>query len=236
MITRSLRGASLLFSRSRRAVRTVVAAIAAALMLAASAASPAAAASTAPSRYLEFSIVSGSPSGFKGHSFLMIKNVSSTSYKILGFTLKAGKIMTIGTFGNKSDGKGVYLNLEAYKNYATDRSFTVRIPAGWRGDIEKEVKVRNYWSCPTNCSSFAASVWNKIITTTKWRVNAGSPINRPLALEKSIAAIPGNVKNLDIPGRAKENVRRLWPDGTLTVASAKTLKAGSSGDISYCFS
>lgn len=195
---------------------------------------PAAHAAESSMPTFELTVISGGDGQASGHAFIMLKNISKANIKVFGFNIKIGKIMTVGTFGNKSDGKGVYLNLEAHKNYRTDRSLMIKITPQQMTSLTKWIKGHNYWSCPSNCSSFASGAWNHVAPTSK-DLDAGFP-NTPTSLENSIKSKTGNKANIDIPGRAKENVRRLMSDGTLKKASAKTLSGGSSGDIGHCFS
>lgn len=179
-------------------------------------------------------LVTAGDGGVSGHSFLVVNNISSGTVKVAGFSIVKGKSMSIGTFGNKSDGKGVYFNLELYKQYKTDESIT---SGGLAKDdissLSSYIKNNNSWSCPANCSTFASGAWN-LVEPAALAVNAGFP-NTPSNLEASVKALPGDKKNIKLPKRAASSVKRLRSDNSVVDASAKTLNDGSSGSIFDCF-
>lgn len=54
---------------------------------------------------------SGSSFNFSGHSFLMVENISSSKIIVGKMSLDKNEIVTIGTWGNKNQHKGVWYNL-----------------------------------------------------------------------------------------------------------------------------
>lgn len=55
----------------------------------------------------EISVFASKETG-QGHAFLMFKNTSSDSYMVGNYELQPNKTVTVGTWGNKDDGRGVY--------------------------------------------------------------------------------------------------------------------------------
>lgn len=192
-----------------------------------------------PPNTFTLSVISAGGGSFKGHGYLMLKNIAPDTIKVFGFGVKAGKVITVGTFGNKGEGKGVYLNLEAYKQFkGTRASLSMNINQNQLVDLVKWVKEHNSWSCPSNCSTFASGAWSLLAPNDK-DVSAGFP-STPTNLMNDIKRKSGYKKNIEIPKRAKETVKRLQSDGTLKDASAATLAGSSSGSnssgLQACFS
>ena len=48
------------------------------------------------------------------HAFIYIENTSSSKMKVGSYNIGAGKTLTLGTWGNKDEHKGIWYNLEAY--------------------------------------------------------------------------------------------------------------------------
>ncbi|MCL1839219.1 MAG: hypothetical protein FWG47_07945, partial [Propionibacteriaceae bacterium] len=155
----------------------------------------------------------------------------SSSLNIAGYSLGSGKSITIGTFGNKPDGKGVYFNLEAYGKFKTGYSIA---NSGLTKDnlltLSRYIKDNNKWKCPENCSWFAANAWNKFADKSK-QVSAGI-VATPTTLKDNISKLSGSKKNIQLPTVKKGEVMRLGTDGKLKAASSKTINTSSGSDSS----
>lgn len=120
----------------------------------------------------EVSIMSDGTSTGKGksygtHSFIYIKNISKNNLSILGLGIRPGKGVTVGTFGNRKDGKGIYLNLEGKyireeNAYQGRISLTRRITQKELNKMLGVMKASNKWSETKNCAWFATEAWNSI--------------------------------------------------------------------------
>ncbi|MCL1838057.1 MAG: hypothetical protein FWG47_01915 [Propionibacteriaceae bacterium] len=136
--------------------------------------------------------------------------------------------MTVGTFGNKSDGKGVYFNLEAYRKMSTGNS--IANPSLSAGDVKtlsKYVTEHSYWTCPENCSVWASRAWN-LFADTKKQLSPGYPAT-PTKLKGSIGKLSGYEENIKLPKVKKSDVMYLGTDGKPTAADAKTINVSSTG-------
>lgn len=136
------------------------------------------------------SIVSDGSGEFYGtHSFLYFYNTSKKNVSINGYVVAPNKGITIGTFGNKSEGKGVYVNLEAffiykYGAYENRVSLTTSISESQLKTMNSTIKNSNKWTTYYNCSWFAEKVWNSVAPSSR-KVNAGRP-STPATLSKCI--------------------------------------------------
>ena len=175
------------------------------------------------------------------HAYLLVTNTSKSNLNIAGYNLGSGKAITIGSFGNKPDGKGVYFNLEAYLRFST--GYSIANPGLTVDNVKtlsKYIKDNNKWYCFSNCSAWASIAWNQFADTNK-KVSAGNPAT-PANLKQSIGKLPGYQKNIKLPTVKKSEVLRLGTDGKLKTASAKSINtgsfsSGSSGSLPFavCF-
>lgn len=93
----------------------------------------------------------------------------------------------MGTWGNKSEHTGLWYSLEAYfisnnSSYTNRSSLLDKIDSTALATLTTHITGYDTWSLTNNCSSFAASGWNKICSTT---LSAGV-INTPSNLRSSI--------------------------------------------------
>lgn len=94
------------------------------------------------------------------HSFLLYKNTSKQNQIVAGVKVRPNHSITIGTYGNKSDGKGVYINLEAflatkYGAYSSRVSLSIPVTSSTLKNINYKIKKCNKWTYTNNCSWFA---------------------------------------------------------------------------------
>lgn len=116
------------------------------------------------------------------HSWLVVKNTSSSSFYVGGYNLSPGSSVTIGTWGNINQHTGIWYNLEGYYNLSTHVSVAKNITSSEVSDMNFTINNNDRWGLLYNCSSFASSVWNAISST---KVSAGL-VNTPSNLAESI--------------------------------------------------
>lgn len=112
-----------------------------------------------------------------GHAFLTIKNISSSEITVGGLKIKPNKTLSIGTFGNRSENKGLWYNLESYYAYHEDAftnavSMRVILDDSLLSTVSKNIINNDSWTLTNNCSSFATKIWNSVCSDT---LSAGTP-------------------------------------------------------------
>lgn len=173
----------------------------------------------------------GSGDSWGTHAFLYIKNTSKSNISVLSYSLKPGKGMTVGTYGNQNEGSGIYINLEAYyvskyDAYSPRVSLTTNVTSSQLKTLNKTMKKNNKWSYPKNCSWFAVKAWNSIAPKNK-RLSAGL-IKNPASLSKQIKKKAGYEKKKKIDKVDTEYVKRYKTNGKASSVSSKTKKNGKS--------
>lgn len=141
-----------------------------------------------------FSDGSGGTLGVGTHSFLYFVNISGHNITVLGNTIEPGKGITVGTFGNKSDGLGIYINLEAYDiehndGYSSRVSVSMNLTQSQLNSVNSVMESNNKWTLTKNCSWFATQAWNKVCPSSK-KLSPGL-IPTPATLSKNIKKISG---------------------------------------------
>lgn len=134
------------------------------------------------------------------HAWITISNISKSTITIGKFNVAAGKTMVLGTWGNKSEHKGLWYNLESYfikkqKAYSTRYSLKVEISSSSLSKLNTHIIGYDKWSKTTNCSSFAVSSWNEICST---KLSAGV-INTPKNLANSIRGVRNHSTGISVP-------------------------------------
>lgn len=129
-----------------------------------------------------------SSSNYVGHSFISIENILPNSSFLIGkLALNSNDGITIGTWGNKSEHKGMWYNLEGYFNkknnsYADRVSLSTYITIADLKIINEIIeKYNDKWSYFINCSSFAVDIFNSVSDIL---LSAGF-INTPSNLKKN---------------------------------------------------
>ncbi|MFZ1382773.1 MAG: hypothetical protein WAS54_08325 [Scrofimicrobium sp.] len=155
-----------------------------------------------------------------GHSFLMFTNISSTpKTMIIGVLgISKGKTVTVGTWGNRRDGQGIYYNLESYfgaSGFAGRVSASVDITEDQLGPINNYIRKNNAWSELNNCATFAEMTWFQSIRPSP---SAGTP-RTPEGLMNGIKKLSiGYTTNVSIPSATLSQVYRQ--DGTSSYHTA----------------
>ncbi len=101
-----------------------------------------------------------------GHAWLYFENLCDDTLKVGAYDLESSESVSVGTFKyTRADGGGVYYNVESYcveKYGAKNRvSLTVDLTKAELEEITNEINSSNYFTFFTNCSFFAAKIWNK---------------------------------------------------------------------------
>lgn len=131
-------------------------------------------------------------SAFGTHAFITVRNNSSANINVGKFSgIAPGKTMSIGTWGNKSEHKGLWYNLEAYfiskyASYGPRVSISYGLTSSQLSTLNSFIINNDKWSTLNNCSSFAVKAWNSI-ATTNYKLSAGTP-NTPKKLADNIKA------------------------------------------------
>ncbi len=124
------------------------------------------------------------------HAFITVKNISNSNITVGKLSgIAPGKTVSIGTWGNKTEHKGLWYNLESYfvsKNSAyTGRiSYSAALTSTELSALTAYIKNNDSWSNTTNCSSFAAGAWNSAVSSAD-KLSAGTP-NTPKKLAANI--------------------------------------------------
>ena len=126
------------------------------------------------------------------HSFVSFKNTSSSAIIIGGLNVQPGHEITLGTWGNKSQHKGLWYNLESYyihegNAYANRVSLTMDVTSSDVTSINRYISSNDEWSLLDNCSSFAEGLWNRVSSND---ISAGFP-ETPKKLADSIKSESG---------------------------------------------
>lgn len=179
----------------------------------------------------EVSIFASKAAG-SGHAFLMFKNTSNETYFVGHYELSPNKSVTVGTWGNKEDGKGVYYNLEAwfineYNAYSDRVSLKFSYTASELETFTQYIKSNNSWTLLFNCASFAERIWNSVATGSM-RVNAGFLIKTPTALFNNIKSKSGYITRQSVPSVLPDEVRRHTASSSSSVSSGSLSSSSSS--------
>lgn len=129
-------------------------------------------------------------SNFGVHAFITVKNNSSSNIDVGKLTAIApGKTVSLGTWGNKTEHKGLWYNLESYFVYKS-AAYSGRVSISYGLNSTQLNTLNNFitnndsWSKLSNCSTFASKAWNSI-ASTDYKVSAGVP-NTPKKLANDI--------------------------------------------------
>ena len=138
------------------------------------------------------------------YSWVVIHNQSSSSIKVGHMTVGTGKSVTLDTWANIKEHKGIWYNLEGYYTMAKHASVSTYINATQLSTMNKKINSIDRWGILINCSSFATDIWNSISHT-----NASSGlVNTPSGLASSIKSKFSSeyVTNRAIPSKSKHSI------------------------------
>ena len=170
------------------------------------------------------------------HAFLYFENITSRrQFNILGVVINPGNGITVGTWGNRNCGKGIYINIEAYLikengSYAPRVSLSINLTERQLTKAIQMMEKNNKWTKTQNCSWFASKVWNEVCPADM-KVSAGSVISTPASLSKSIKKKTGYQTRASVQKaylHAAE-MMRIYADKTKKPVSSSSVKSSSSG-------
>lgn len=128
------------------------------------------------------------------HSWIVIENLTNSKLRIGNYNIGGKRSVSLGTWGNIKQHKGIWYNLEAHLQYKANNNgqssaFSSHVSAG-KGLTSKDTKSLNTclfsinrWSYIDNCSYFAKSIWNSVAKT---KLSGGNIVDTPSGLAKSI--------------------------------------------------
>ena len=186
-----------------------------------------------------FSDGSGGTFGVGTHSFLCFENISGHNITVLGNVVAPGRGITVGTFGNKADGLGIYIDLEAYgiehgDGYANRVSVTIRLTQSKLNQVNSTMESNNKWLLTKNCAWFATQAWNKVCPSNM-KLSPGV-IPTPATLSKNIKKISGYATKKSVSkayvGNDTSAVKRR-KNGTNYAVSSGTLDGSGNSSSSF---
>lgn len=164
------------------------------------------------------------------HSWLVIKNTSSSSIYVGGYLLAANNSVTIGIWGNITQHKGIWYNLEGYYSMASNVSVSKNITSSELSSMNYYINLNDRWGYLYNCSSFATSVWNTISSV---KVSAGL-VNTPGNLANSIKSkfSSSYSNNYAIPSKSSSQLGYYSTSSSYVKAVPKFASGGGSSSFS----
>lgn len=151
---------------------------------------------------------SASGSGILGHSFLIVKNIGVSTITVGHMSVPVGQSITIGTFNNRKNHKGIWYNIEGYNGInATCYGLTTGLTGSQLNTFNNTLNNNDTWTVTKNCSYFAKTVWNS--------VNSPDTLSgtNPLSLANSIKKKSGYITNPSIPKKGINTIARQTANG-----------------------
>ncbi len=161
------------------------------------------------------------------HSFIVVKNPTSSTLVIGNYQIAPFGSVTLGTWGNIKEHKGLWYNLEGFYGSSSRVSIVKAIDVTALNLMNGTIKSNNSWSLLNNCSSFANKVWNSF---SNQKVNAGTP-NTPSKLAISIKSVFSSTSktNVSIPSKTRSDFN--YDSGTGLVSVPYPTGGGSSSSF-----
>ncbi|MFJ7917286.1 MULTISPECIES: hypothetical protein [unclassified Lysinibacillus] len=133
-----------------------------------------------------------------GHAWITVSNYKSTSISVGKLSgIAQYKLISVGTWGNKSEHTGLWYGLESkfvsQGAYSNRVSLSMDLTQAQLDTINSKIINGDSWSTLNNCSSFAVDVWNSVSSV---KLSAGSTIKTPTTLGDSIKSKTGYVSGL----------------------------------------
>lgn len=152
----------------------------------------------------EMSIFSYTANAFDtGHAWLYFENISDEDITVGKYVLSPGEGVSIGTFKySRSDGAGIYYNVEAYctARYGSSGrvSRTQTITEAQLAAVNTKILNNNNWTLSRNCVYFAELVWN---TVSGQKIETPSlPLSAKIAIKRGTYATN---KAMNVPAAGK---------------------------------
>lgn len=145
---------------------------------------------------------SGSSWSSQGHTCLAVRNDSDSTITIGHYNLSAGSIMTVGSWGNISDGKYAYYNIEKYRMvnnifaYSLSVYYKVSVTLSQIDKLTTAINNNYTWSETKNCARFARYCWNCMFSSTSaYHIPASSTVETPTQMYSKISNMSGYSTN-----------------------------------------
>ena len=132
-----------------------------------------------------------------GHAWITVSNYKSSSITVGKLSgIAQNKLLSVGTWGNKSEHTGLWYGLEskfvAQGSYSNRVSLSMDLTQAQLDTINSKIVNGDSWSTLNNCASFAVDVWNSVSSV---KLSAGT-IKTPTNLRDSIRSKTGYVNGL----------------------------------------
>lgn len=99
------------------------------------------------------------------HSWLVVRNSSGSAILVGKKSVNNGDSVSIGTFGNISQHKGIWYNVELAYSVSSYVSMTRTIETNTQlNTLNNKINSKDSWSITNTCSTFAANVWNSVFS------------------------------------------------------------------------
>ncbi len=100
-----------------------------------------------------------------GHCWVYIENISDETLQVGAYRCPPGQGVSLGNwFITRSDGNGIYYNVEAYVGnvFGTGGMSAIKdtLTRAELQNVSRKAAKLNYWGLFYNCSFYAAMVWN----------------------------------------------------------------------------
>lgn len=163
------------------------------------------------------------------HSFIVVHNLTSNNMTVGHYTVEANGSVTLGTFGNVSQHKGIWYNMEGVYNVSTHVSVSQYISSSQLNTLNSNVNSSDVWATLNNCSSFASKVWNSISSTD---VSAGlvpTPSNLASSIKSKYSS--SYVLNRAKPAKTKNDIYYHSSSGIVKCTNPNWSGGSSSASI-----
>lgn len=178
---------------------------------------------------------SGSAGAFSGHTFLVVKNKTDSKIAVGHYNLGGGNIMSIGSWGNISDGEYVYYNIEKYRmvndifGYTPSVYYKVNITNEQLKKLTKAINDNYTWTLTKNCSRFARYCWNSMFDKdSSYHIEAASIVETPVAMYDKIKEMDGYKKNFEFGEKRNCTMSKVFVH---TSSSKENLSKDAKADV-----
>lgn len=100
-----------------------------------------------------------------GHSFILIENITSLSFNVIGITIHNRETISLGTYGNTNP-TGLWINRELQviggKIAHNSVYLTKQVKIKDEDKLDKFLLEQIDWNYTRNCSTYAVNFWNKM--------------------------------------------------------------------------
>lgn len=160
---------------------------------------------------------SGASSAITGHSFLVVKNHTSSSLTIGHYNLGKYKYLSIGTWGNIADGDYAYYNIEKYRmingicSYTPNVYLKVNVTKSQLEKLTKKINENYTWTLTKNCSRFARYCWNSMFSKdSRYHIEAADLVETPSLMYEKIKDNNYSHANFAFPSSATCGIKKVF--------------------------